>query len=148
MSSPVQPIRGKVARVLNTRQVAINKGKHDGVEVGMIFKVLSTKGTEITDPDTGEALGSVDLVKTSVKITIVQERVAVASTYRTRRVNVGGNSPMSWSSKLFEPPKWERHVETLRVDESIWEELDEVEAFVQTGDPVVQDLEVTETVEG
>ena len=90
MNSAAQPIRGKVARVLNSREVAINKGSDDGVKIGMIFKILSTKGSEIEDPDTGEPLGSVDLVKTNVKVTVVQERIAVASTYRSYRVNVGG----------------------------------------------------------
>ena len=53
-------------------KLPINKGSDDGVEIGMIFKILSTKGSEIEDPDTGEPLGSVDLVKTSVKVTVVQ----------------------------------------------------------------------------
>ena len=89
MNSAAQPIRGKVARVLNSREVAINKGSDDGVKVGMIFKILSTKGSEIKDPDTGERLGSVDLIKTSVKVTVMQERIAVASTYRSRRGQCG-----------------------------------------------------------
>ncbi len=57
----------------------------------MIFKILSRKGSEIRDPDTQELLGSVELEKTSVKVTAVQDRVSVAATFRTRRVNaVGG----------------------------------------------------------
>ena len=146
MSNPNEPIRGKIARVLNSREVAINKGSDDGIRVGMIFKILSTKGSEIQDPDTGETLGSVDLVKTSVKVTAVQERIAVASTYRTRRVNVGGSGLSSYiglsSIRLFEPPKWETRLETLKIDKAAVEELSEEDAFVHTGDPVVQDLEI------
>ena len=140
MSNPNEPIRGKIARVLNSREVAINKGADDGVEIGMIFKILSTKGSEIQDPDTGETLGSVDMAKTSVKVTSVQERIAVASTYRTRRVNVGGSGLSS--IRLFEPPKWETRLETLKIDKAAVEELSEEDAFVNTGDPVVQDLEI------
>lgn len=140
MMSPAQPIRGKVARVLSSREVAINKGQHDGVEVGMIFKILSTKGSDITDPDTGDPLGTVDLAKTSVKVTIVHERVAVASTYRTREVNVGGTGFAV--SGLFVPPKWETRVETLKIEDADVEELDEAEAYVHTGDPVVQVIEI------
>ena len=140
MNSAAQPIRGKVARVLNSREVAINKGSDDGVKIGMIFKILSTKGSEIKDPDTGEPLGSVDLVKTSVKVTVVQERITVASTYRSHRVNVGGRGLAL--AGLFEPPKWETRVETLRIDEAAIEDLDEEDAIVHTGDPVVQDLEI------
>lgn len=142
MSSQLRPIRGKVARVLNAREVAINKGQQDGVEVGMIFKILSTKGLSITDPETGEPLGSVDLEKVKVKVTIVQELIAVASTYKTRRINVGGSGFAVGS--IFDPPKWETRVETLKIDEAAIEELDEADAFVRTGDPVVQHIEVIE----
>ena len=140
MNSAAQPIRGKVARVLNSREVAINKGSDDGVKIGMIFKILSTKGSEIEDPDTGESLGSVELVKTRVKVTAVQKRISVASTYRSHRVNVGGSG--FGFSGLFEPPKWETHIETLRVDEASIEDLEEEDAIVHTGDLVVQDREI------
>ena len=143
MNSPDKPIRGKVARVLSSREVAINKGSQDGVRIGMIFKILSTKGSEITDPDTGESLGSVELVKTSVKVTDAQDRIAVASTYRSHRVNVGGRGLLI--SRLFEPPKWETRFETLKIDDAAMEELDEEDAIVHTGDPVIQDLGIVPT---
>ena len=142
MMSPTQPIRGKVARVLSSRGIAINRGFQHGVKIGMIFNVLSTKGSEITDPDTGESLGSVDLVKTSVKVTIVQERISVASTYRTRRINVGGMGVNIGIGGFFEPPKWVTRVETLKIDEASIEELDEEDAIVHAGDPIMQVFEV------
>ena len=80
------------------------------------------------------------MVKTSVKVTMVHERIAVASTYRSRRVNVGG-SGFAFGG-LFEPPKWETRFETLRIDEAAIKDLDEEDAIVQTGDSVVQDLEI------
>ena len=145
MHSPADPIRGKVARVLNAREVAINVGSRDGVEVGMIFKILSTKGSQITDPDTEDLLGSVELEKTRVKVIMVQERIAVASTYRSKKVNVGGTGP-DYGALLFEPPKWETRVETLKIDEAInvREELDEEDAYVYRGDPVLQHLKIAE----
>jgi hypothetical protein len=139
MTSLVEPIRGKVARVLNNRQVALNKGSVDGIQIGMVFKILSPKGSEITDPDTGEIIGSVELEKTSVKVTSVQDRVSVASTFRTHKVNAGG-SELKPVTSLFEPPKWETRVETLKTDENANEELPEEESYIRTGDPVVQDL--------
>ena len=142
MSSPIEPIRGKIARVLSTRDVALNKGSVDGVQIGMVFKILSSKGAEITDPDTGEVIGSVDLEKTSVRVTSVQDRVSVASTFRTHRVNVGGSGMAL--TRIFEPPKWETHVETLETHENAREELPEEESFVKTGDPVVQVIEDSE----
>lgn len=142
MTNPLEPIRGKVARVLNSREVALNKGSNDGVTIGMIFKILSPAGSAIRDPDTGDMLGSVELTKTRVKITVVQDRVSVAATYHTYRINVGGSGSALLFDRLFEPPKWETRIETLKIDEAALEELDEEDAYVKTGDPVVQDLEV------
>ena len=140
MTRTVEPIRGKVARVLNAREVALNKGSDDGVEVGMVFKILSAKGSDIKDPDTGESIGSVDIEKTSVKVTTVQDRVSVASTFRTRRVNVGGGLGIL-NNALFAPPRYEDRVETLKIKDSAFEELGEEDSFIKTGDQVVQDLE-------
>ena len=58
MSNDRELIRGKVARILTARQLALNIGVKDGVKVGMLFDVLDPKGDDITDPDTGEVLGS------------------------------------------------------------------------------------------
>ena len=139
MTSQVEPIRGKVARVLNAREVALNRGSEDGVEVGMVFKILSAKGSDIKDPDTGESIGSVDIEKTSVKVTTVQERVSVASTFRTRKVNVGGGLGLI-NNALFAPPRWEDRVENLKTKESAFEDLNEEDSLIKTGDQVVQDL--------
>ncbi len=138
MTSQVEPIRGKVARVLSVREVALNKGSADGVKIGMVFKIIRSQGSEITDPDTGEIIGSVELEKTSVNVTSVQERLSLASTFRTHKVNVGG-SGIGFGS-LFVPPKWETRVETLTTEGNLDEELPEEDFFVKTGDPVVQVL--------
>lgn len=142
MSINSEPIRGKVASVLNDREVALNKGAIDGVNVGMVVKILFRTGADIRDPDSDELLGSVELEKTRVKVVSVQERISVASTFRTYKVNVGGTGvPFPTLSRVFEPPKWETRTETLRTDESIKEELREEESHVKTGDPFVQHIE-------
>ncbi len=141
MTSPTQPIRGKVARILDLREVVINRGSADQVRIGMIFKILSSKDSVITDPDTGEQLGTVGREKTRVKVTEVQPNLAVASTYRSQRVNVGGSGLGSLdTSSLFAPPKWETRVETLKVDDVAIGKLEGEDAVVRIGDLVVQDL--------
>ena len=142
MTKSVDPIRGKVAQVLNSREVALNKGQLDGVEVGMVFRIMSLKGSEITDPDSGDLLGSVELEKSRVKVAVVYERVSVAETYRTRKVNVGGSGLGGAKfADLFAPPKWETRVETFEIDEDTKVELDEEETYVKRGDPVIQHIE-------
>lgn len=145
MTTQVKPIRGKIARILSDREVALNRGSSNGVEVGMIFDIVRSEGLDIKDPDTGEALGSVDVPKASVKITTVQARVSVAATFRARKVNVGGSGV---GLGLFEPPRWEYHYETLhlRDDSTGPNETTDSDTTVSVGDQVVQvlDLESTE----
>ena len=145
MTNLVKPIRGKVARVLSSRDVALNRGMVDGVEIGMVFKILSTVAPTVTDPDTGELIGSVEMEfeKTSVKVTSVQERLSLASTFRTRKVNVGGVG-IRPATKLFEPPKWETQVETFETNEPD-EAIFARDTIVKTGDLVVQVLETAGT---
>ena len=133
-------IRGKVARILNSRELAITTGSKDGVVVGMYFDVLDAKGEDITDPDSGAVLGSIDRPKVRVQVTAVQEGLAVASTFKKKQVNVGGSGVMQMQnlSTLFLPPKYVTKYETLKTDEKTWEHLSESESYVKTGDRVVQ----------
>jgi hypothetical protein len=136
-----EPIRGKVARILNSRELAINVGANNGVVVGMYFDVLDPKGEDITDPDNGEVLGSIDRPKVRVQVTKVHDRLSVASTFKKRQVNVGGRGTafdIGGLSDLFMPPKYVTKYETLKTTEKTWEDIDEQESYVKTGDPVVQ----------
>ena len=63
-----KPIRGKVARILNSRDMVINVGSGSGVVVGMRFDVMDARGEDVEDPDTGEVLGSVERSKVRVEI--------------------------------------------------------------------------------
>ncbi len=149
MVAQTELIRGKIAKILSTREVALNIGKEDGVKPGMLFEILYATGLGIEDPDTGEDLGSVNVPKARVKVTQVYDKLSVASTYRTKSVNVGGvgvdtNSYRTLTAKLFQPPKWKRRYETLKTKESFEhsaEDLDEEDSYVIIGDPVVQVLD-------
>ncbi len=142
-------IRSKVARVLNSREIAIAAGIKQGVKIGMYFDVLDQKGEDIRDPDTGEILGSLDRPKVRVKITQVQELLSVASTYKKEKVNIGGSGygissaigSIGVLSQALMPPKYVTKYETLKTNEKTWEDLDEEQSYVKIGDPVVQILE-------
>jgi hypothetical protein len=138
------PIEGRVARILNLRELAINRGALDGVEVGMIFDVLDPKAEGISDPETGELLGSVYRPKVQVKVFAVEDRLALARTFKFTRVNLGGAGALGGLRSVLEPPNWVERHETLKTMESTWQDLDESESIVKTGDPVVE----AEVVEG
>jgi hypothetical protein len=106
--------------------------------MGMRFEVLAPQAEAIRDPVTHEVLGSVDRPKVEVRIVQVEPKLAVARTFRTRRRNIGGMAINPVISKLFEAPQYVTQYDTLRTSEQTWEDLDESESFVKTGDPVRQ----------
>ena len=61
-------IEGKIAEIIDTATVVINRGYKDGVEEGMRF-IIYEPGNEIEDPDTGESLGTFENVKAKVETT-------------------------------------------------------------------------------
>ncbi len=133
-----EPIRGKVARVLNSREIVINVGSVNGVVVGMHFDVIDPRGEEIRDPDTNEVLGSIDRTKVRVRITKVKGKLSLAST-QGQRVNVGGS--LGDFGRLLMPPRWITQYETLRMKDKNWDDLDEKDSYVKIGDPVIQVIE-------
>ena len=76
-----KPIRGKVARVLNKHEIAVNVGTAHGVAVGMYFDVIDAHELDIKNPDTGEVLGSIERGKIRVKIIYTQEKLSVAAAH-------------------------------------------------------------------
>lgn len=136
-----EPIRGKVARLLSSREVALNIGSEDGVAVDMYFDILDPTSQAIDDPDTGQILGSFHRPKTRVRVTWVDSRLSVATTYRKRSVNIGGHLAVpdfSGFSRALLPAQWVTKHETLKSRELGWEPLGEEDSFVDRGDPVVE----------
>ncbi len=134
MTTPVELIRGKVAKILNSRELALNIGSDAGVKFGMIFEIMSPGEEVIRDPDTGDVLGEVSLPKTRVKINRVAPKFSVAATYRSKRVDAGGVNTL-------QPPKWETRYETLKKEGSFETGAEPLEAwgsYVDAGDPAVQ----------
>jgi hypothetical protein len=125
-----EPIRGKVARVLNSTDLALNRGSDDGVSVGMRFAILSDRGADITDPDSGLVLDSIEIAKTLVKIISVTEHLCVGRTFRSK----GGGGIASALSIIGTPRN-----ETLHTDERrLQQELDPKDSFIKVGDEAVQ----------
>ena len=128
-------IEGKVARILNERELVINRGSRDGVEIGMRFAILNPNGIDITDPETHEVLGSVPIAKTIVKVVRVDERMSVGRTFRTIPGRAGGSvfSAIAALSPIPDRP------ETLRAGErTVYQEISEEESSVKTGDPAIE----------
>ena len=131
-----EPICGKVAEVLNDREIAINIGSTNGVDIGMYFDVMYPESGEIRDPDTQEVLGSIARKKVRVQITEVREKWAVASTYRSEHVTPGLH--LGPFARALMPPSWITKYETTK---NTWESLDDERHHVKIGDPIIQVIE-------
>jgi hypothetical protein len=127
-------IKGRVARIVSDREIIINRGAVDGVEIGMYFKVLDPVTEDILDPDDGTTLGSISRVKVVLEAAEVTDRLTLARTFRRSEVNIGGGGGAIGA--LFAPPKYVTKVETIRRDESFPSSIGESESIVKTGDPV------------
>jgi len=64
----------KVLDVVDPGRVAFNRGARDGIKKGQRFLVYAL-GKELTDPDTGESLGQLEVVRGTGVAVHVQDRV-------------------------------------------------------------------------
>lgn len=142
-------IRGYVAKLLNSRQIAINRGSNDGVTKDMLFDVVYAEAQNITDPESGKPLGDLDIKKKRVKVTATHPRLSVATTL-SKRVNRGGTGGLLRHSSLlrgvqladlYGEPDWVTIHDTLDKDDGGYRPIKEEESVVKVGDPVVQVLE-------
>jgi hypothetical protein len=78
------PLSGKVAALINERDVAINIGAGSGIMVGDVFSIKSSSPIEITDPDTGELLDSINEEKIQVIVIEIKAKYSICSTFRVR----------------------------------------------------------------
>ena len=133
-------IEGKVAAIVNERDLVINRGSGAGVEEGMKFKVVEAE-LAIKDPDTGEALGTFDREKIRVRIVEVHPKYSIGKTYETYVVNVGGAFPdfADVFRRMATPRQEVTKVRTLRADDTtILEPMNEASSIVKVGDMVVE----------
>lgn len=76
-------LKGKVAKVLDSRTLAANIGEEDGVEADMTFEIYTTTG-KITDPDSNEVISEgEDLTKATVVPKKITEKMTVMKTQET-----------------------------------------------------------------
>jgi hypothetical protein len=68
-------VRAKVAGIVTETQVAFNAGIDAGVRDGDLAQII--KVVEITDPDSGDLLGTVRIVRLNLKIHHVQQKLSV-----------------------------------------------------------------------
>jgi hypothetical protein len=76
-----QFLRGLVAAILDDQRLIINLGMEQGVSCGDQF-IVYEEGDQINDPQSGESLGGLELVKTILEAVHVQEKMALVMPIR------------------------------------------------------------------
>src|SRR5690242_6972321 len=79
MSTSYQKVKGKIARIIDSKTVVINLGSEHGIDSDSIFFILG-EPENIVDPDTKEVLGSVSVTKSRLKASQVFEKFTIART--------------------------------------------------------------------
>ena len=146
-------IKGKVAKILNSRELVINIGSDAGVAEGMLFNILYPSGEDIRDPDTGHLLGSLRRTKLQVRVTSVYSNMAVAITFKKTTHHVGRTafpslgSEFSSIARLLDVQRMVVKQETLKKPDEAYEPLDEKDSYVKVGD-IVESVQVDIADEG
>lgn len=122
-------IRGRVAKVLSSRDLVLNIGAKDGVRSGMEFHVVDK--IVAIDPVSKKQLAPIEVLKARVMVNEVVENACVASTFRRQ---TPGATVSETLSRLFDQP--EKMIIDLDIEKDpAWSRI------VQVGDTVVQFLD-------
>lgn len=66
----------KVVEIMNIEELIINYGYEDGAAIGDKVRIYE-KGDEVKDPTTGKILGTLDVIKDDLEITIVYPKFSI-----------------------------------------------------------------------
>ena len=136
--STKKAIQGKVAKILNDRELVINRGSDNGVKKGMKFEVIE-ESEEVLDPDTQTSLGNITREKVRIKIDHVQPSLSIGRTYETYQVSSGILSGLSTLAEFYRPYAPTTRVRTLRSSaEFSGRPIEEGDSYVEIGDKVIQ----------
>ena len=87
-SPPVRPFPGQVIQVLAYGlKLVVNRGAEDGVKNGSRFLVYALSDEDIVDPESGESLGRLEIVRGRAVATHVQARMATIEPESTKFIS-------------------------------------------------------------
>ena len=73
----------RVVELIDDLKFVINRGSRDGIKVGANFLVFGL-GEQIVDPDSGEELGILELVRGRARAVHVQDRISTLRSSETK----------------------------------------------------------------
>jgi hypothetical protein len=125
----------KVAAILDNRRLVLSAGSAKGIKKDDKYMIYASEGKKITDPDSGKVLGELEIAKMPVRIIQLDEKFAVAETYRYKEVNEGGTlNSFTTISNYLVAPKIRREYDTFEVERHTRKEIDETRSIIKIGD--------------
>lgn len=102
-------LTGKVVEIIDEYNIVINIGSEKGIENYARFLIYNI-GKELTDPDTNESLGCLEIVCGEGKVSHIQDKMTILTsakekTYSKKRiVKSSGLSPLfGTTEEIYEP---------------------------------------------
>lgn len=74
----------KVVKIVDEYTVVLNVGSDKGLRVGKVFLIVGI-GEMIRDPETGEELGQLEIVRGKAKVTHVQDKISTLASAEIER---------------------------------------------------------------
>lgn len=84
----------KVVKIIDENQIVVSGGKNAGMTLDDVLEVYET-GSEITDPDTNESLGTLDLIKAKVIIKDLLPQMAICVNEEKEENGIFPSNPFS-----------------------------------------------------
>ena len=126
-------IEGRVAQILNAKELVINVGAEHGVVNGQKFAILAESPIEVRDPVTNHLLDTIDREKVRVEASEVRPNITICRTFRVFGSVFSGLQ----ASKLMIEAMKDSRPETLRIeDDATPPPLSEEESYVKVNDRV------------
>ncbi|MFR3181725.1 hypothetical protein [Dysosmobacter welbionis] len=90
MEEIVMTRKYKIAKIIDEYQVVVNAGSNDLIHDDDCLEVYQP-GQEVTDPDTGESLGTLDFVKAKLRVVNVFPKMCVCENRETEQKSFFSN---------------------------------------------------------
>lgn len=97
--SPKGTFPATVAKVIDNYKLVMNRGEQNGIREGQRMMVYHISNEDIKDPNTGESLGFLELVRGTGRVIFVQDKISIIETdqKKTYRKRIE-NTPLGLSS--------------------------------------------------
>jgi hypothetical protein len=125
----LDPVQGKIIKILDNERIIVNVGYNDGVVKGMKFYIFS-EGDEVNDPETNISLGRIEIIKHRVIVIQVQDKFSIM------RSNEFFSPPVE---RFFIGSTASRKMRTFNIEETCKDAIS-LNKCIHVGDKVKQEI--------